>query len=76
MKIGLTYTGDAEKHQNYKRWLKGNEEVVITRLSAADDNLDAVKNCDAIVLSGGKDIHPKYYKNKKTDYPEKNRKFR
>jgi putative glutamine amidotransferase len=75
MKIGLTYTGDAEKHQNYKRWLKGDEEVSITRLSAADNNLDSIKHCDAIVLSGGKDIHPKYYKNKKTSYPEKTGSF-
>ena len=75
MKIGLTYTGDAEKHQHYIRWLKGDVEVVITRLSEGDDNLDAIKNCDAIVLSGGRDIHPKYYKNKKTDYPQKTGSF-
>ena len=75
MKIGLTYTGDSEKHHNYERWLKGNENIAVIRLSAKEDNLDDIKNCDALVLSGGKDIHPKYYKNKKTDYPEKTGRF-
>ena len=69
MKIGLTYTGSEEKHDNYVRWLQDNPNVEVVKLSVAEDNLAEVKNCDGIVLSGGVDIHPKYYGEKKLDYP-------
>jgi len=69
MKIGLTYTGTPEKHQNYARWLMGGEEgrlapgekIEVIKLSAEDDNLAAMNDCDALVLSGGVDIHPSFY---------------
>jgi len=65
MKIGLTYTGTPEKHANYERWLKAGlvagEEIEVIKLSAGDDNLAAVDTCDALVLSGGIDIHPDFY---------------
>lgn len=73
MKIGLTYTGDHTKHQNYVNWLKGKDDIEIIKLSAEDKNHDAIKDCDALVLSGGIDIDPqisggqKDYRNK----PEK-----
>lgn len=61
MKIGLTYTGSPGKHQNYANWLKGDQsEIEIITLSAAGD-ADAIQQCDALVLSGGVDIHPKLY---------------
>jgi len=61
LKIGLTYTGTEEKHNNYVNWLKGNDAIEITRLSAAENNLEMVKEMDAIVLSGGVDAHPRNY---------------
>lgn len=69
MNIGLTYTGSDEKHNNYVRWLKAGEDALtkagekieVIRLSAGDDNLAAVDTCDALVLSGGVDIHPSFY---------------
>lgn len=69
MKIGLTYTGSPEKHQNYERWLKGNEPIEIIKLSAANWNTEDLKACDALVLAGGRDIHPKFYRKTNTDYP-------
>jgi putative glutamine amidotransferase len=68
MKIGLTYTGTEEKHQNYIRWLMGNEEIEVIKLSA-DDTINDLKKYDGFVISGGTDIHPKYYKSKKINYP-------
>lgn len=68
MKIGLTYTGSNEKHQNYVRWLQADEDIELVKLSAEDDNLEELEDCDALVLSGGVDIHPKFYGNTKTDY--------
>jgi putative glutamine amidotransferase len=72
MKIGLTYTGSDEKHNNYARWLKEGEEgrpdqlspgekIEVIKLSAEDDNLSMMDECDALVLSGGVDIHPSFY---------------
>ena len=61
MKIGLTLTRNPQKFQYYIDWLKANENVEIVRLSVADDNLDEIHNCDALVLSGGTDVHPKFY---------------
>lgn len=61
MKIGLTYTGYGEKHQNYVKWLKGNNpEIEVIKLSV-DGDADAIKDCDGFVLSGGVDIHPEMY---------------
>ncbi|MEO6719499.1 MAG: gamma-glutamyl-gamma-aminobutyrate hydrolase family protein [Ferruginibacter sp.] len=68
IKIGLTYTGTAEKHNNYVTWLKTDDDISVVKLSAEDNNLDVVKEMDGIVLSGGLDIHPKYYGNNKSDY--------
>jgi len=71
IKIGLTYTGTDVKHNNYVNWLKHHELVEITRLSVHDNNLDEVADLDGIVLSGGLDMHPKYYNNDVTDYPNR-----
>src|SRR5215216_6065699 len=68
IKIGLTYTGTEEKHNNYVNWLHANEHVTIIRLSAEDNNLEAAKEMDGIVLSGGLDIHPRYYNNEVSNY--------
>jgi putative glutamine amidotransferase len=73
IKIGLTYTGNPEKHQYYVEWLKGKDDIKIVKLSADDDNLDLIDSCHALVLSGGIDIHPEFY-HQKADYenvPEK-----
>ena len=74
MKIGLTYTGDNTKHQNYVNWLKGNDDIEIIKLSPEENNADAIKDCDALVLSGGIDIDPRvsggpiHYANKPDDW--------
>jgi putative glutamine amidotransferase len=68
MKIALTYTGTDEKQNHYVRWLKANEDIEVITISAEENNLSEVANSDALVLSGGRDIHPKHYSNQKTDY--------
>lgn len=61
MKIGLTHTGNPEKHQYYVDWLKANDDIEVVKLSAEDKNLEELNNCDGLVLSGGIDIHPRFY---------------
>jgi putative glutamine amidotransferase len=69
MKIGLTHTGNAQKHQYYIDWLKANEDITVVELSADKNNLYELDNCDGLVLSGGVDVHPKYYTNNNLSYP-------
>ena len=69
MKIALTYTGHPEKHQFYVDWLKAGSDIEVIRLSAEENNPDTINECDALVLSGGVDIHPCFYNSHITDYP-------
>ncbi|MFN2439532.1 MAG: gamma-glutamyl-gamma-aminobutyrate hydrolase family protein [Chitinophagaceae bacterium] len=74
MKIALTYTGSDEKHNNYIRWLQATsaalaENLDVIKISADESNLQEIVSCDALVLAGGRDIHPKFYKNQHIDYP-------
>ncbi|MEO6229290.1 MAG: gamma-glutamyl-gamma-aminobutyrate hydrolase family protein [Ferruginibacter sp.] len=69
LKIGLTFTGTPEKHNNYVNWLKGNDNIEITTLSTTENNLDEIADMDGIVLSGGVDMHPKIYGSTEINYP-------
>lgn len=62
MKIGLTYTGTDWKHENYVKWLKGEDaDIEVVRLDAELGNLHDMQDCDGLVLSGGVDIDPELY---------------
>ena len=69
IKIGVTFTGTDENHSNYVNWLKGNDNIEIITLSHEVTDLESIKDLDGIVLSGGVDMHPKFYGNSVTDYP-------
>ncbi len=69
MRIGLTYTGTDWKHENYVRWLRADEDIEVVRLEAGGEE-SWIDGCDALVLSGGVDIHPEIYGGS-PDYPEK-----
>ena len=56
MKIGLTYTGTDWKHENYVKWLRDGEDIEVIKLEHGE-----FPDCDALVLSGGVDIHPDLY---------------
>jgi putative glutamine amidotransferase len=57
--IGIT---DCGKFENYRRWLSGEDGVTVVKLSHHDDNFDDITKCNGIVLSGGEDVHPRFYK--------------
>jgi putative glutamine amidotransferase len=61
MKIALTHTESDDKQQNYVKWLKGDKDIEVIVLSGDKNNADDIINCDALVLSGGIDIHPEVY---------------
>jgi putative glutamine amidotransferase len=56
--IGIT---DCSKYANYQKWIDGEPGVRVIKLSQHDNNLKDVDRCDGIILSGGEDIHPRYY---------------
>src|SRR5687767_1201917 len=56
--IGIT---DCEKFDNYKTWFEQEPGVNVIRLSQKENNLDDIQKCAGIVLSGGEDVHPKFY---------------
>jgi putative glutamine amidotransferase len=60
IRIGIT---DCARYANYERWfLDAPEEVDIIRLSYNLSNLDDIKKCQGVVLSGGEDVDPRRYK--------------
>jgi len=66
--IGITQS-DSKFHL-YAPWIKGEDEnIEIITLSYDTQNLEDLKSCDAIVLTGGIDTHPKFYKNERLQYP-------
>lgn len=66
MYIGIT---DSEvAYENYPVWIKGNDpSIEVIRLRR--ENLDDIRKCSGILLSGGVDTHPRFYNNSRTDYP-------
>lgn len=63
MKIGITDCGD--KYPIYEGWILSQQnidnKIEPIKLSYKLNNLEQIKQCDGIVLTGGEDIHPKYY---------------
>ena len=62
--IGIT---DCSKYDKYERWIKS-QSVDVIRLSQHENNLRDVEKCDGIILSGGEDVHPRFYN--KLEYVE------
>lgn len=56
MKIGIT---ENKKYHDYHDWIKGNDSFEVVKLSGETD--EKIEHCDGVILSGGVDIHPKYY---------------
>lgn len=63
--IGIT---DCSKYENYHKWIEEEPRVQVIRLSHHEQNIDDIKKCDGIILSGGEDVHPGYYN--KPEYVE------
>ncbi len=68
--IGIT---DCSKWKNYHDWFVSSTVNVI-KLSYKENNLDDIEKCDGVVLSGGEDVHPKFYR--KHSYWKKRKKLK
>jgi putative glutamine amidotransferase len=65
MIIGITDCG--AKHPIYEQWILEQSlsdnvpQIEVIRLGYKFNNFEQIKQCDGVVLTGGEDIHPKYY---------------
>jgi putative glutamine amidotransferase len=72
MKIGITYT--EARYENYPAWIKGGDDSIeIVELHwekhDLDEVWDVIEDCDGIVLTGGIDMHPRFYDNDRLVFP-------
>ncbi|RNL51325.1 gamma-glutamyl-gamma-aminobutyrate hydrolase family protein [Pedobacter jejuensis] len=64
--IGVT---DCSKYEIYRDWvLSYNKNVEVIQLGYKLNNFDSIEKCHGIVLTGGEDVHPRFY-NKSEYYP-------
>ena len=57
--IGIT---DCSKYANYENWIVAEPDVEVVKLGYGKNNAKEAEQCDGIILSGGEDVHPRYYK--------------
>jgi putative glutamine amidotransferase len=57
--VGVT---DCSKYPNYEKWMLKEPGVEVIRLGYRQNNFDDIAKCDGIVLTGGEDVHPLFYK--------------
>jgi putative glutamine amidotransferase len=62
--IGVT---DCSKYSNYSNWIEAAApDITIVKLSSKEDYQEDLARCNAIVFTGGEDVHPAVYN--KPDY--------
>lgn len=64
--IGITYS--ESRFDYYPNWIKG-QDANIETITLHPYNFKDLRKCDAVIISGGVDTHPKFYKNDRLDYP-------
>ena len=50
------------KYENYLNWFLQLPDIKVIKLSHFENNFESISACDGVVLSGGEDIHPRFYK--------------
>lgn len=66
--IGITFS--ITRFEFYPRWVIGNDrQIRIVLLAAHLSNTHLLNECDAVVLTGGTDIHPSLYNSERINYP-------
>jgi putative glutamine amidotransferase len=58
IRIGIT---DCSKYPNYSRWIEAEDGFEVVRLSHQDNNVRDIDGCAGVILTGGEDVHPRYY---------------
>ena len=62
MRIGITDTLKEDKYEQYVGWIRSVDgSADIQKLSHEIDNAREIEKLDGLLLSGGGDVHPRYY---------------
>ncbi|HVI47973.1 MAG TPA: gamma-glutamyl-gamma-aminobutyrate hydrolase family protein [Chitinophaga sp.] len=57
--LGVT---DCSKYKLYHDWVQqAAADITIIKLDGCTDGLEQLKRCDGLVLTGGEDVHPRFY---------------
>jgi putative glutamine amidotransferase len=56
--IGVT---DCSKYDNYANWISNEVQIETIKLGHRLNNFDEIKKCRGLVLTGGEDVHPRFY---------------
>lgn len=56
--IGIS---NGPKFGNYEKWITGESGVKVIPLDYHRNNMDEMKQCHGLLLSGGHDVHPRFY---------------
>lgn len=56
--IGIT---DCSKYGNYEKWMAKEPGVDVIQLGYRKNNFSEIHKCTGILLTGGEDIHPRFY---------------
>jgi len=58
MTIGVT---DCSKYDAYAQWIAATPQVNVIKLAHDQDTTKTLEKCDGILLTGGEDVHPRFY---------------
>ena len=62
MRIGITDTTTVDHYENYVDWLTSvDKDIECVKLSYLLDNVNEIHAVDGLLLTGGGDVHPKFY---------------
>jgi putative glutamine amidotransferase len=50
------------KYLNYLNWISQDLDAEVIKLGYEDRNFEDIKRCDGLVLTGGEDVHPQFYR--------------
>ena len=59
------------RYDNYINWMPKNPDLEVIKLSYQDNNLSDIERCNGIILTGGEDVHPRFYQ--KPEYVDRYR---
>ncbi len=59
--VGIT---DCGSYANYEKWMLNVPGVTTIRLSYKEGNPNDINKCHGVILSGGEDVHPRFYNKK------------
>ena len=52
---------DCSKYDKYASWISEEPDIEVVKLGYSQNNFDEIKKCQGILLTGGEDVHPRFY---------------